>query len=267
MSKQHVIELRGVYAGYSIIKGFKSLLKTPNIVLKGINLKISERERVAIIGESGSGKTTLLKVILGLLKPIKGEVLVGGVPIYSLPWRKRVSILRRVGYVPQDPYKALNPSLNVYKVLVEPLEAIGLDSKRINREVEEILKLVKLPRTVLELSPDELSGGMRQRVLIARALIHQPSILILDEPTSALDVSIQAQIINLLNDIYSKLSITMITVTHDLAVAQYLAERAIILKDGTLVEDGPLIEILSAPKSEYVKALVSSYYSSLKLLT
>ncbi|MEM2024826.1 MAG: dipeptide/oligopeptide/nickel ABC transporter ATP-binding protein [Desulfurococcaceae archaeon] len=266
MSAQHAIELRKIYAGYSVIKGFKSLLRTPQIVLKDINLQISERERVAIIGESGSGKTTLLKVILGLLSPVQGEVLINGVSIYNLTWRKRVSILRRIGYVPQDPYRALNPALSVNQILEEPLEAIGQNDRKIEQEIDEILKLVQLPSTVLGLTSDELSGGMRQRVLIARALIHQPSILILDEPTSALDVSIQAQIINLLNDIYSRLRITMITVTHDLAVAQYLADRAILIKNGVIVEDGALRDILSSPKSEYARAIVSSYYSLRSLM-
>jgi ABC-type glutathione transport system ATPase component len=255
-----VIKLQDVTAGYKTVTGFKSILKRYQVVLKDINLTVSKGERVAIIGESGSGKSTLLKVIIGLLKPIKGEVYVYGKQIYKLPWRERVKIIRKIGYVPQDPYSALNPLLRVKHAISEPLEALGLKDEIIEQRVREAVKFVGLPQEVLNSTPDELSGGMRQRVLIVRALVAEPEILILDEPTSALDVSIQAQIINLLNDIYSKLKTTMITVTHDLAVAQYLADRAFILRNGSISEEGPIDQILSNPRSEYTRKLVLSYY-------
>lgn len=260
MSSVEVIKLRDVEAGYKTTLGFKSVFKHYQVVLKNINLSIAKGEKVAIIGESGSGKSTLLKVIIGLLKPIRGDVFIYDKQIYKLPWRERVKIIRKIGYVPQDPYRALNPSLKVKKILSEPLEAIGLKDELIEQRVREVLKFTGLQREVIDATPDELSGGMRQRVLIARALIADPEILILDEPTSALDVSIQAQIINLLNDIYSKLHTTMIIVTHDLAVAQYLADRVIILKEGTLVEEGSFDQILNNPRSEYTRKLVLSYY-------
>ncbi|MEM0031099.1 MAG: dipeptide/oligopeptide/nickel ABC transporter ATP-binding protein [Desulfurococcaceae archaeon] len=255
-----VIKLRNVTAGYKTTLGFKSIFKHYQVVLRNINLSITRGEKVAIIGESGSGKSTLLKVIIGLLKPIKGDVLIYDKQIYKLPWRERVKIIRKIGYVPQDPYKALNPLLKIRQILAEPLEASGLDDKTIEQRVREVVRFVGLQREILDATPDELSGGMRQRVLIARALIADPEILILDEPTSALDVSIQAQIINLLNDIYNKLGTTMITVTHDLAVAQYLADRAIILKEGTIVDEGSFDQILSNPRSEYTRKLILSYY-------
>ncbi|MEM1612261.1 MAG: ATP-binding cassette domain-containing protein [Desulfurococcaceae archaeon] len=260
-----VVELKGVWAGYKIVWRAMSIFKRYYVVLKNINLNVRSGERVAIIGESGSGKSTLLKVILGLLKPIRGEVRIHGVSIYQLPWKKRVQTIRKVGYVPQDQYKALNPSLEVKQILAEPLEVLKLDKKTIEQRIKEISKLVGLPSHVLDLTPDELSGGLRQRVLIARALIHEPTVLLLDEPTSALDVSIQAQIINLLNDVYLKLHPTMILVTHDLAVAQYLADRVLIIKDGIIVEEGPLDCVLRSPKSEYARSLVLSYYVTASL--
>lgn len=254
-----VIKLVNVDAGYKVIADPKSIFKKYKLVLRDINLELLQGERLAVIGESGSGKTTLLKVIIGLLKPVKGEVLLYDKPIYRLPRNKQVEILRRIGYVPQDPYKALNPLLKVRDIIAEPLEAVKVDRNIIYREVEDVVRLVGLPREVLNETPDELSGGMRQRVLIARALIGKPKILILDEPTSALDVSMQAQIINLVNELYSMFHPSMIIVTHDLAIAQYLADRAVILKDGVIVEEGPMDEILNNPRHEYTRKLVQSY--------
>ncbi len=256
---EEVIKLERVTAGYKVVKGALSIWKQVNVVLRDISFSIGKSERLAIIGESGSGKTTLLKVILGLLKPIKGSVLLYGRDIYRIPDEEREKILRKIGYVPQDPYRSLNPVLKVKTIIGEPLEVIGENKEKIEKRVVEVARFVGLPWSALDDTPEELSGGMRQRVLIARAIIANPEILVLDEPTSALDVSIQAQILNLLNNIYSNFKPTMITVTHDLAVAQYLADRVIILKDGCIVEEGKLEEVLYNPRHEYTKTLVSSY--------
>jgi ABC-type glutathione transport system ATPase component len=254
-----ILELQRVTAGYKSIKGFKSLIKRVEIVLRDISFTVEKGERVAIIGESGSGKTTILRVILGLLKPISGKVLIYGKDLYSLPSDQKLQILRRIGYVPQDPYRSLNPVLKIKYIVGEPLEAAGVKWRHIEERASEVLKIVGLPQSILNDTAEELSGGMRQRVLIARAIIAEPEILVLDEPTSALDVSIQAQIINLLNSIYDTFKVTMITVTHDLGVAQYLADRLIILKSGKIVEEGSVDEVLRNPKSEYTKSLITSY--------
>lgn len=257
---QPILILRNIVAGYKTSNtSLKSLFKKTIVVLNGIDFEVFPGERVAVVGGSGSGKTTLLRVILGLLKPLHGEVVVFGVPIYRIPWRKRVEVTRKIGYVPQDPYKSLNPILKVKKILAEPLEACGIREEISEKAIEEVLDLVKLPKSVLDMTPGDLSGGMRQRVLIARALVGRPRLLLLDEPTSALDVSIQAQIVNLLNEIYSKLNIAMVTVTHDLSVAQYLADRVVVLREGKVVEEGPFWTVITSPKTDYVKKLVSSY--------
>jgi len=254
-----ILELQRVTAGYKSVKGFKSLIKRVEIVLRDISFTVEKGERVAIIGESGSGKTTILRVILGLLKPISGKVLIYGKDLYSLPSDQKLQILRRIGYVPQDPYRSLNPVLKIKYIVGEPLEAAGVEWRYIEEKAREVLKIVGLPQSILNDTAEELSGGMRQRVLIARAIIAEPEILVLDEPTSALDVSIQAQIINLLNSIYNTFKVTMITVTHDLGVAQYLADRLIILKSGKIVEEGSVDGVLRDPKSEYTKSLITSY--------
>lgn len=259
MSSNYAVELENVTAGYMVARGFRSILKQFVVVLRGVNLRVNYGERVAIIGESGSGKTTLLRVILGLLRPKTGKVIVLGKDIYRVKGRARAEVLKRIGYVPQDPYRSLNPVLKVKDIIKEPLEAYGYSSELIEDRIREVVRLVGLPLNVLDETPEELSGGMRQRVLIARALVAYPKMLLLDEPTSALDVSVQAQIISLLNSIYESFNITMITVTHDLAVAQYLADRVVILKDGQIVEEGEFESILKEPKSEYTRSLVMSY--------
>jgi ABC-type glutathione transport system ATPase component len=259
VSSNYAVELENVTAGYMVARGFRSILKQFVVVLRGVNLRVNYGERVAIIGESGSGKTTLLRVILGLLRPKTGKVIVLGKDIYRVKGRARAEVLKRIGYVPQDPYRSLNPVLKVKDIIKEPLEAYGYSSELIEDRIREVVRLVGLPLNVLDETPEELSGGMRQRVLIARALVAYPKMLLLDEPTSALDVSVQAQIISLLNSIYESFNITMITVTHDLAVAQYLADRVVILKDGQIVEEGEFESILKEPKSEYTRSLVMSY--------
>lgn len=257
-----VVELSGVTAGYlTAARGWRSLKKRMNLVLNNVSLRVSNGERVAIIGESGSGKSTLLKVVLGLLKPVRGKVVVLGREIYFILWGERIKVLRDVGYVPQDPYKALNPSLRVRYSLMEPLEALNFQNPE--ERIVEVLKLVQLSEEVMDYYPMDLSGGMRQRVLIARAVVHDPEILVLDEPTSALDVSIQAQIINLINDLHKKLNLTVIVVTHDLGVAQYLADRVVILYKGEVVEEGLFDDVLHNPENDYTKLLIRSYRASI----
>lgn len=259
-----IVSLTDVVAGYLTTgKGWRSLFKYVNVVLKNINLKVYDGERVAIIGESGSGKTTLLKVILGLLKPVRGEVEILGKEIYRFSWSERVKILKQIGYVPQDPYKALNPKLRVKTIISEPLESAGIKPKEIEDRVREVARMVQLSDKILDKYPNELSGGMMQRVLIARSIIHDPEILILDEPTSALDVSIQAQIIDLINTIHKKLELAILTVTHDLGVAQYLSDRAIILYKGNIIEEGYIDDIITKPRHEYTNLLISSYKASI----
>lgn len=263
-SNSVIVSLEDVVAGYPTTgKGWKSLFKHVNVVLKNVNLKVHDGERVAIIGESGSGKTTLLKVILGLLKPVKGKVEVLGKEIYRYSWSERVNILRQIGYVPQDPYKALNPKLRVKTIISEPLESMRIKFEEIEERVREVIRMVQLSDKILEKYPNELSGGMMQRVLIARSIIHDPEILILDEPTSALDVSIQAQIIELINNIHKKLELAVLTVTHDLGVAQYLSDRAIILYRGNIVEEGYIDDVITKPRHEYTNLLIASYKASI----
>lgn len=228
-------------------------------MLREVSVTVYDGERVAIIGESGSGKTTLLRVILGVLPPVSGRVQILGHDIYRVPRSQRWKITSQIGYVPQDPGRSLNPRLKVRSIVMEPLERSKLSEREKLEKVREAIRMVQLHETVLDYYPIQLSGGMMQRVLIARAIVHDPELLLLDEPTSALDVSIQAQVINLLDAIQRRLECAMITVTHDLSVAQYLADRAILLHKGTVVEDAPFEELVRNPKSELAKLLIRSF--------
>jgi ABC-type glutathione transport system ATPase component len=256
--QDYLVKVENVTAGYLSVKSFSSLTKTFTPVLRDINLSLRDGERVAVIGESGSGKTTLLKVILGLLKPVKGRVLIEGLDIYSSrkAWLRAV---KKIGYVPQDPFKALDPRVKIKTSLMEPLETSRYSREEVNRLIKEAVKLVGLPEEVIEYYPSSLSGGMLQRVLIARALINRPKLFLLDEPTSSLDVSTQAQIINLINKIYHNYKMGILLVTHDLAVAQYLAERVIILREGRVIEEGFFEDVILNPRHEYTRLLVKSY--------
>jgi len=253
-----MVELEDVTVGYWTTNG-SSIRKRFTPVLKGIQVTVRDGERVAVIGESGSGKTTLLKVMLGILPPVSGRVRVLGHEIYRLPHWQRWKVTSQIGYVPQEPARALNPRLRIRDIVMEPLERFKLTERERDERVKEAIRMVQLHESILDYYPTQLSGGMMQRALIARAIVHDPEILLLDEPTSALDVSIQAQIINLLDAIQRKLECSMITVTHDLPVAQYLADRAVLLHKGTIVEDAPFEELIRSPKSEFAKTLIRSY--------
>ncbi len=254
-----VIVFENVTAGYRVLRGFWSLIPRVKPVLYNLSFNVYPGDKLAIIGESGAGKTTIIKILLGLMKPVSGRVLVFGKDIYALKSSERRKLYRRIGYVPQDPGRSLNPKLQVIDILAEPLEAQGVPWRIIEDKAREVLGFVGLSDKVLDMYPDQLSGGMQQRVLIARALIHDPEILILDEPTSALDVSIQAQIIKLINKIYGARRLTLILVTHDLAVAQYVADRGIVLRKGVIVEEGDLMKLIRRPEHEYTRLLVKSY--------
>ncbi len=254
-----IVVFENVYAGYSVLRRFRSIKPSYMGVLRNISFKLHRGERLAIIGESGAGKTTIIKVLLRLLKPRRGRVLVFGKDIYRVSGDELRRIYWRIGYVPQDPGRSLNPRLRVEDILYEPLEAQGIGWDTFLEKARNVLREVGLGTYILEKIPDQLSGGQQQRVLIARAIIHDPELLILDEPTSALDVSMQAQIINLINKIYRDKKLTLLIITHDLAVAQYLADRAIVLRRGEIVEEGGIDDIITNPKHEYTKLLISSY--------
>ena len=228
----------------------------PIRAVDGVELDVHRGEVLAIVGESGSGKTTLGRMLLGLMQPSGGSILLNDKPLTELDPR---DIARKVQPVFQDPFASLNPRKTIAQIIAFPLSVQGIGSRAERRDrVTEISQRVGLARRLLNSYPIQMSGGQRQRVAIARALVVQPDLVILDEPTSALDVSIQAQILNLLQDLQERLSLTYVFISHDMGVVRYLADRVAVMYRGRIVEMGPVERIFAAPQHEYTKSLLGA---------
>jgi peptide/nickel transport system ATP-binding protein len=213
---------------------------------------------MAIVGESGSGKTTTLLEIMDLDPKQEGEIRIGDQSVRGLD-RRRIRRLRRdLQIVFQDPMGALDPRLTVFDVIAEPLRAQGRPSDEVDRRVEELMDLVGLDPTHSDRFPTAFSGGQRQRIGIARALSTNPKVIVLDEPVSALDVSIQAGVINLLDELKAKLKISYLFVAHDLSVVRHIADRVAVMYLGKFVEFGDIDAVFDNPQHPYTEALLSA---------
>ena len=237
------------------------IFKKPEIIyaVKNVSFDVKIGETLAIVGESGSGKSTVAKIINGLIVKDNGEVKIKGQDIEDISLSKRAKLIQPVF---QDPYSTLNPIHTIGYIISRPLVINENQSDyNIKTKVIEILELVGLSKEYYNRFPNQLSGGQRQRVAIARAIILKPQILICDEPTSALDVTIQSQILDLLNDLKQKLKITIILISHDISVVKYFSDRIIVMYNGQIVETGNSEDIINNPKENYTKKLMSSVFS------
>ena len=249
------LECKNVGRTFMIGKGFLSS-KKPLRAVDDVSLKINRGQVFAVVGESGCGKTTLARMLLGLLEPTEGAIYLDGQPISEV---SSDMISQKVQPVFQDPYSSLNPRKTIESIISLPLRVhdIGTKESRLER-VSELMRLVGLPNRLIHSYPNQLSGGQRQRVAIARALIMEPGIIVCDEPTSALDVSVQAHILNLLQDLKDRFNLTYIFISHDLAVVEHLADWVAVMYLGRLIEFGPATEVLRNPLHPYTQALMES---------
>jgi len=225
-----------------------------------VSFAIEEGTTVGLVGESGSGKTTIGRTILKLAPATAGEILFEGKNILPLQEKEFRSYRRRMQMIFQDPFGSLNPRMTIYQIIAEPLEIHFKEMTRGDRQdrVAELLKMVGLKSEFMNRYPHEFSGGQRQRIGIARALAVKPKFIVCDEPVSALDVSVQAQIVNLLQDLQEELGLTYLFIAHDLAVVEHISDQVLVMYRGKIVEAASAEQIYTDPQHEYTERLLSA---------
>ena len=225
----------------------------------GITLEIREGEILGLVGESGCGKSTLGRAILRLIPSTGGAIEINGKDFLALDKDALRAARPMVQMIFQDPYASLDPRMTIFETLAEPLRThTKLSGTELRKKIEETMESVGLPRKVINRYPHEFSGGQRQRIAIARALILDPKILIADEPTSSLDVSVQAQILNLLKQIQKERNLSLVFISHNLAVVRYLCDRVAVMYLGKIVETGTGEAIFAKPQHPYTQALIAA---------
>jgi len=222
-----------------------------------VSLRLTTGRSLAIVGESGSGKSTLLRLLLGLDAPSQGSIRFDGAPVVANPRDRMLWLRRQTGLVFQDPFTSLDPKMTIGEIVAEPLRALSIHGDHEQR-VRDMLDRVQLSNDFYDRYPHECSGGQRQRVAIARALVHGPRVLVGDEPVSALDLTVRDHIVELLAELRKELTLTLLTVTHDLSVVPALAEELAVMRQGELVETGTVRDVLQSPQEPYTKQLIAA---------
>jgi peptide/nickel transport system ATP-binding protein/oligopeptide transport system ATP-binding protein len=255
-----LLSVQGLQVHFPVRSGLLQRVTDHVRAVDGISFDIPPGASIGLVGESGSGKSTTGKAIVRLVDPTQGTITYQGTRIDHLgrtdflPYRKRIQMIF------QDPYNSLNPRMSVAQILNEPLEIHFPELKpaaRLDRS-KSLLETVGLEARFVDRYPHEFSGGQRQRIGIARALAVEPEFLICDEPVSALDVSVQAQIVNLLQDLQEKLKLTTLFISHDLAVVEHFCTRVLVMQNGKIVEDAAAEDLYRTPRDPYTRRLLAS---------
>ena len=256
MSPVPMLEIAGATRDYAVRAGGKPATLP---ALRGIDLAVEPGEVMAIVGESGCGKTTLSRLCLGIEPPTAGRVNLAGQPIGSYARTVRARLVQPIF---QDPYSSLNPRQTLGSIIAAPLAVRGEGTRATRRaQALDLMRAVGLPEHLVNAYPSQISGGQRQRAAIARALIGEPRLLVCDEPTSALDVSVQSQIINLIGRVRRQRDLTVLLISHNLAVVHHLADRVAVMYLGIIVESGPTEALYARPRHPYTRVLLDAILS------
>lgn len=258
--KQPLVRVQGLKKHFPITRGliFQRQIGTVRAV-DGVDLEIMEGETLGLVGESGCGKSTTGRTILQLYKATEGKVFYGDMELTAMDGDKLRKARRNFQMIFQDPYASLNPRLTVESIIAEPLEVHNIGNKQERHErVKELMNLVGLNPSLNNRYPHEFSGGQRQRIGVARALALQPKFIVCDEPISALDVSIQAQVVNLLEELQHKFNLTYLFIAHDLSMVRHISNRTAVMYLGKIVELADRQELYANPVHPYTQALLSA---------
>jgi peptide/nickel transport system ATP-binding protein len=257
---QPILEVNALKKHFPVPEGLFGQRTRKIYAVDGVSFSINHGETFALVGESGCGKSTVGKAILRLFDITDGEIYLSGNRIDNLPAIRLRPLRQHMQIVFQDPYSSLNPRMRVRDILAEPLRNFGLARNRseLETQIEELLNQVKLPSDAANRFPHEFSGGQRQRLGIARALASRAKLIICDEAVSALDVSVKAQIVNLLEDLQVRLGVSLLFISHDLAIVEHIAHTVAVMYLGKIVELAPRRSLFQVPHHPYTKALLSA---------
>ncbi|MGZ3939102.1 MAG: ABC transporter ATP-binding protein [Flavisolibacter sp.] len=234
--------------------------KTYFTAVNKVSFEIFKGETLGLVGESGCGKTTLGRTLLRLIEPSSGSIVYNQSDIAQLPRQQLKTLRKDIQLIFQDPYSSLNPRLTIGDAIAEPMSIRGIEktNKARKKRVADLLEQVSLSPAMMNRYPHEFSGGQRQRIVIARALSLHPGFIVCDESVSALDVSVQAQVLNLLNELKNELGLTMLFISHDLSVVRYMCDRIMVMNRGEIIESGPAEQVYYRPQNEYTKQLIQA---------